>query len=93
MLTVEQPTAPAAELAERHDHVKLHVQGHRLPVNGLGADSQAIDLEKPIPDDRGQINALPDFTLPSPVATQTKLRKNDPTYLAPGVSDGYVRLG
>ena len=58
MLTPEELDALIAELASRPRHEKVRVLVHRLLVDGLGADSQDIDFEKPVPEVRGRIDAL-----------------------------------
>ena len=46
------------ELASRPGHEKVRVLLHRLLVDGLGADSQDIYFERPVPEARGRIDAL-----------------------------------
>ena len=58
MLTPEELDALIAELASRPRHEKVRVLVHRLLVDGLGADSEDIDFEKPVPEVRGRIDAL-----------------------------------
>ena len=58
MLSSEESTALVSELASRPGHEKVRVLVHRLLVGGLGADSQAIDFEKPAPEVHGRIDAL-----------------------------------
>ena len=58
MLTGQDLNGLVAELASRPGHEKVRVLLHRLLVGGLGADSQDIDFEKPVPEVRGRIDAL-----------------------------------
>ena len=58
MLTTEELDGVVAELARRPGHEKVRVHVHRLLVGGLGADSQDIDFEKPVPEVCGRIDAL-----------------------------------
>ena len=58
MLNAEELDRLVSELASRPRHEKVRVLVHRLLVDGLGADSQDIDFEKPVPEVRGRIDAL-----------------------------------
>ena len=58
MLTPEELDALVSQLASRPRHEMVRVLVHRLLVDGLGADSQDIDFEKPVPEVRGRIDAL-----------------------------------
>ena len=58
MLTADERSALVAELAARPGHEKVRALLHRLLVEDLGADSRAIDFEKPAPEVRGRIDAL-----------------------------------
>ena len=58
MLNAEELERLVSELASRPRHEKVRVLVHRLLVDGLGADSQDIHFEKPVPEVRGRIDAL-----------------------------------
>ena len=58
MLTVQDLNELVVELASRPGHEKVRVLLHRLLVGGLGANSQDIDFERPVPEVRGRIDAL-----------------------------------
>ena len=58
MLNAEELEKLVSELASRPRHEKVRVLVHRLLVDGLGADSQDIHFEKPVPEVRGRIDAL-----------------------------------
>ena len=58
MLTAQDLNELVVELASRPGHEKVRVLLHRLLVDGLGADSQDIDFERPVPEVRGRIDAL-----------------------------------
>ena len=58
MLTAEDLNELVVELASRPGHEKVRVLLHRLLVGGLGANSQDIDFERPVPEVRGRIDAL-----------------------------------
>ena len=58
MLTPDELEKVVAELASRPGHEKVRVLLHRLLVDGLGADSRAIDFERPAPEVHGRIDAL-----------------------------------
>ena len=58
MLNAEELERLVSELASRPRHEKVRVLVHRLLVDGLGADSQDIQFEKPVPEVRGRIDAL-----------------------------------
>ena len=58
MLTPEELDKLVSQLASRPRHEMVRVLVHRLLVDGLGADSQDIDFEKPVPEVRGRIDAL-----------------------------------
>lgn len=48
----------AVELAGKPGHEKVRALTYELLVHGLGADSNAIDFEKPLPEARGRTDAL-----------------------------------
>ena len=58
MLTAQDLNELVVELASRPGHEKVRVLLHRLLVGGLGANSQDIDFERPVPEVRGRIDAL-----------------------------------
>ena len=47
-----------AELADRPGHEKVRTNVHTLLVDGLGARSADVQLERPIPEVRGRVDAL-----------------------------------
>ena len=58
VLTMQDLSELVVELASRPGHEKVRVLLHRLLVGGLGANSQDIDFERPVPEVRGRIDAL-----------------------------------
>ena len=46
------------ELASRPGHEKVRAHLHRLLTDGLGAPSTDVQLEKPVPEVRGRLDAL-----------------------------------
>ncbi|MFW6174545.1 MAG: hypothetical protein ACOC5K_02100, partial [Chloroflexota bacterium] len=57
-LSRESLSEIAHELARRPLHEKVRSQVYRLLVEGLGADSADVDLERPVPEVKGRIDAL-----------------------------------
>ena len=58
MLETDERERIVSELATRPGHEKVRVQTHRLLVEDLGADSQDIYFERPVPEVHGRIDAL-----------------------------------
>ena len=55
VLTMQDLSELVVELASRPGHEKVRVLLHRLLVDGLGADSQDIYFERPVPEVRGRV--------------------------------------